>query len=64
MLFLAVLSKLITHVVIATSQAHPFQVFTATFLWCSLPNQVRAAAKITAGGLKIPANFTPCELRF
>ncbi len=31
-----------------------FQVIRATFLWCSLPNQVRAATKKSAGGLGKP----------
>ena len=31
-----------------------FLVFTATFLRCSLPNQVTAAAKWTALGIDIP----------
>ncbi len=52
LLFHTVLSKLINLVVVATKPSLPLiLVFTATFLWCSLPNQIKEAAKITAGGL-------------
>ncbi len=50
---MVVLSKLISLVVIAPGWGLPvFRVFvTATLLWWSLHNLVRAAAKISAGGV-------------
>ncbi len=54
---LAVLWKLITLVVLATSPTFQFsRVFTATFLQCTLLNKVRAAAKISAGSVGSPYN--------
>ncbi len=50
---MAVLCKLITLVVIATGLA--YWVFIATFLEWSLTNQVRAAAKVSAGGVGSPS---------
>ncbi len=53
--FHAVLNKFITLVVIATGQnLSIFLVFTATFLLCSQLNPVRAAAKMSAGGVGSP----------
>ncbi len=44
-------------VVTVTRPSSPlFLDFTATFLWCSLPNCVRAAAKLTARCLGSPYN--------
>ncbi len=55
--------KLITPVFIATGQTFQFSRVlqaTATFLWCTLLftllNRVRAAAKISAGGVGSPYN--------
>ncbi len=46
-------NKLINLVVMATSYSSAvFLVFTAMFLWLSLPNWVREAAKISAGGVE------------
>ncbi len=60
LLFQAILCKLITPVVIATGQTFQFSGFTATFLWCTLLftllNRVKAAAKISAGGMGSPYN--------
>ncbi len=53
----AVPCKLITPVVIATSQnCHFLLVFTATFLLCRVLNWVRTASKISAGGVGSPYN--------
>ncbi len=67
--------KLITLVVIATGQTFQFsrvsylvfmatfQVFMATVHQCTLLNRVRAAAKISAGGVGSPYNqLYGCEL--
>ncbi len=51
----ALLNSLPSIVYIVTFLAYPFfPGFTAIFLWCSLPNLVIAAAKISAGGLGSP----------